>query len=163
MRTGGVLDAYLCVPQAFRTHVKRSERLRRGRFEELVYDCDAVRLLKSIFTLLLLAVWLPATAHCRLEALGVIAVDQCCETNSDGKGHSDSACKDVEDGSYKTECAAILPAPSDTVVILSDLCVVSCPTASEGVDVTQTEFQTHHLPQFVIRTAQPIRGPSLVS
>ena len=120
-------------------------------------------LLKSIFTLLLLAVWLPATAHCRLEAIGVIAVDPCCETNSEGKGHADSACKSIEDSGYKTECVATLPAPCDSVIIVIDLCALLCPAASDGIDATQTESQTLYLPQFVIRTAQPIRGPSVVS
>jgi hypothetical protein len=122
-----------------------------------------VRLLKSIFTLLLLAVWLPATAHCRLEAIGVIAVDQCCETTSEGNGHSDSACRDVEDSSYKTECPATLPAPPNCQIIVIDLCTLPCPVSFNSIDPTQTEFQTHHLPQFVIATAQPIRGPSFVS
>ena len=128
-----------------------------------MYGFAEVRLSKSIFTLLLLALWLAATAHCRLEALGVIPIDQCCETSSDGKNHSDSACKDVEDSSYKTECALIAPVPSDSFVILIDLCVLPCPAVSDGVDATETAFEAHHLPQFVIATAQPIRGPSLVS
>lgn len=122
-----------------------------------------VRFWKTILTLLVLAMWLPATAHCRLEALGVISIDECCETSADGKSHSDSACKDVEDSSYKTECAALLPSPPDSFVIVIDLCVLACAVESDGVDATETEFQTHHLPQFVIITAQPIRGPSLVS
>ena len=132
---------------------------------EANFDCIVrrVRFWKTILTLIVLATWLPATAHCRLEAIGMIPLDECCETTAGGEHHSDSACKNVEEISYKVECAAALPARPDTVSALIELCAIRCPTESVGIDLTQTDFLTLHLPQFFINTALPVRAPSLAS
>jgi hypothetical protein len=112
--------------------------------------------------MLLLAVWLPATVHCELESIGAIPMDECCETAAGGSGgHSDNACKTVEDSSYKLECFAALPDPPETPAVSIVLRVVSCAPGSGAVAAKQSPFETHHLPQFVIRTALPIRGPSV--
>jgi hypothetical protein len=122
-----------------------------------------VKLLKSIFTLLLLAAWLPATAHCGLEGVGLVALDECCEAAPNGNSHSDDACKIVEDSGFKTECAATVPAPPEVLFVLLDLSILPCSVLTESLELIHSEFSAHHLPQFVIHTALPIRGPSFAS
>lgn len=54
----------------------------------------------QFMAVLLLALWLPATQHCALEAVGALATtcaDHCTTGESTGK----DACGSLEDGSYK--------------------------------------------------------------
>ncbi|MCX6952180.1 MAG: hypothetical protein NTV51_08440 [Verrucomicrobia bacterium] len=69
-----------------------------------------MRRLQSLFCLLLLAIWLPTTEHCALEAAGLLG-----ETLPDGcaaaPGGNDS-CDTVENGAYKPAGTALeIPAP----------------------------------------------------
>lgn len=121
----------------------------------------AVRLGKTI-VLLLLAIWLPTTAHCGLEAFGVFPMEQCCKDEAQGNHRCDSGCSVVEDGGLKAELSYVLPAPPDVQQILFDLCELSPASIEIGED-TDPPFETQHLPQFVIQTALPIRGPSFAS
>jgi len=87
-------------------------------------------------------------------------MDECCQTEATDH-RCDRGCNDIEDGGIKTECQMVVPAPPETNVILTNLSAFPIP------DLLLEEpdprgFKTH-LPQFVIRTALPIRGPSLVS
>lgn len=123
----------------------------------------AVKVWKSILTLCLLAVWLPATAHCGLEAVGLVPLDECCESAPNGDHKSDNACKVLEDSGYKAECAAKLPSPPEIFVILATITVLPSTVVMDGLEIVQGTFETHFLPQFVIQTALPIRGPSSAS
>jgi hypothetical protein len=114
-------------------------------------------------TLLLLVCWLPATAHCGLESIGLVPMDECCEKNSSGDQHADAGCKVVEDSGLKTECSDVLPCPPELLVLLPALLELRTAAAVEPSALARSEFVTHHLPQFVIQTALPIRGPSVAS
>ena len=116
---------------------------------------------KLILTLALLGLWVPATVHCELEAAGIVPMDECCQTETTDH-RCDRGCNDIEDGGIKTECQMIVPAPPDTSIILADLSALPVPDLILE-DPDPRAFKTHHLPQFVIRTALPIRGPSFVS
>jgi hypothetical protein len=118
--------------------------------------------LKNILGLLLLAAWLPTTAHCGLEQFGVLPSDTCCEEDKSASHRCAGGCSIVEDGAFKTECSTSLPAPPVGIAIIIDLAQVSV-SASERLDVFQPPFEASCLPQFVIRTALPIRGPSVAS
>jgi hypothetical protein len=120
----------------------------------------AVRLGKTI-VLLLLAIWLPTTAHCGLEAFGVFPMEQCCKDEAQGNHKCDSGCSVVEDGGLKAETSYVLPAPPDVLQILLDLSELPPASVETGEDTPP--FETQHLPQFVIQTALPIRGPSFAS
>ena len=126
-----------------------------------IYALGVVKVGKTI-ALLLLAIWLPTTAHCGLEAFGVFPVEECCKAEAQGTHKCDSGCSVVEDGGLKAEYTYVLPAPPDVLQILLDLSEL--PTRS--IDVREDgdpPFETQHLPQFVIQTALPIRGPSFAS
>lgn len=47
---------------------------------------------RRIFAVLLLSLWLPAQAHCRLEAAGLFPAEGCCA--SEKRAHADDACTD---------------------------------------------------------------------
>lgn len=118
--------------------------------------------LGKAIVLLLFAIWLPTTAHCGLEAFGVFPMEECCKKEAQGSHKCDSGCSVVEDGGLKAQFSYVLPEPPDVLQILLDLSEL--PTASFDVrENISPPFQTQHLPQFVIQTALPIRGPSFAS
>lgn len=106
--------------------------------------------------------WLPATVHCELETAGILPMDECCET--DGSNHRcESGCNVVENGGPKTECVNPVPVPPQLFVILPDLSTIPLREPDQPLDVGSFDSSAYHLPQFVVRTALPIRGPSLAS
>lgn len=121
-----------------------------------------MRLWKIILTLVLLAVWLPTTAHCGLESFGALPVEECCTEESPGAHQCESGCGIVEDGGFKTECAHDLPVPPNTLAIIGDL-ARSATAISAPLDRPLPPFEAGYLPQFVIQTALPIRAPSIAS
>ena len=124
------------------------------------------RLGKAV-ALVLLALWVPVTAHCKLETLSGLDFLACLE-HEDSVPHQDSDCKDdvcasVESGNYRVE--------DNPPLILPPL-VISAPL---GIDwlaeeprpesaISATSFPPPELPrlwQFSYRTALPPRAPSL--
>lgn len=113
-------------------------------------------------SIVLLAVWLPATVHCELEAAEIVPMDECCETEGQGAHRCESGCNVIEDGGIKTECQNTLAIPPQICITLPDLSD-RMPDIMEQKRPHPESFKIHHLPQFVIRTALPIRGPSSAS
>ena len=111
--------------------------------------------------LLFLAAWLPVTAHCGLETFEFLPLDECCAEESAPDQRCENGCTVVEDGGLKTECANVLPVPPTAFVIVHDLARGTL----MSLDPPERFFplQSRYLPQFVIRTALPIRGPSFLS
>lgn len=110
--------------------------------------------------------WLPATAHCGLEAIGVFPGEDCCESESQskaGKHSCEDGCTTVEDGAFKTECAKTTAEPPVTDFVLPELSLFLPPLRAVSLHDETVQFRANHLPQFVIRTSLPIRGPSLAS
>jgi hypothetical protein len=122
-----------------------------------------VKVWKFILTLLLVAAWLPATVHCGLETIGIVTMDECCEKEAAGNHRCEGGCSTVESGGLmKTECSNALPTPPEIIVLspeLSSLLLSDSPQRESQ----EISFKAVHLPQFVIRTALPIRGPSVAS
>jgi hypothetical protein len=127
-----------------------------------------VKLLKLVFVLGVLGLWLGATNHCLLEQLSgfeflVCASQGEAESHQDGDCSTDS-CATVENATYKTERTGTkVPAP---VLILSALVPsLSLNTAREAVQVEQlTDVPELSVTwQFSFRTALPPRAPSLPS
>lgn len=121
------------------------------------------RLLK-IFALLLLGFWLPATAHCDLEAAGVLPESTSCATAvecaSDG-------CRQVEDGFAKRSAATLkITAPELWACACLRCLNLTAPTRLVAVaDFSPVNFER---PQdwatrwiFVRRAAWPARAPSV--
>jgi hypothetical protein len=119
-----------------------------------------------LFTLL--ALWLPATLHCKLEAAGVFA-EHCTDAGSSGDtGCTDDACPTIEDALYKDSAAKLMvAAPAECHV--GDVCAPLL--ALDRLAVEPALSPIRHVPplelrvawQFLTRAAPPARAPSLNS
>lgn len=117
---------------------------------------------------LLVALWLPVTLHCRLEAAGFFAPhDDCAEQQAahTGSDCKDDACPAIEDALYKESAQGLhvfAPQIADCMVLLE----LPAPCA-----LLSTLSPARHAPppelgvtwQFVARAAPPARAPSLNS
>lgn len=126
--------------------------------------------LRTLTVLALVALWLPATNHCRLEQIPGLNFLSCCE-HEESVPHQDNDCETdscaaVEEGLYKTEdcqvtvfvpvfaappllsMAADIPRPDTVTTALSCATTTLVPPASW---------------QFLSRAALPPRAPSIVS
>src|SRR3982751_2662991 len=80
-----------------------------GRF------ANVLRLVK-IISVLLVSLWLPATLHCRLEALGFAGFFSCPEQSSTAAHHADESdcdrdsCQSVESGQFTVAKSRVVPA-----------------------------------------------------
>jgi hypothetical protein len=124
--------------------------------------------------LLVLALWLPCTMHCTLEAAG-ITLSNCCES-SHGQEHSDGspatdpchdchACSAVEsDGMVKADSAVKVQPLLAVVCVLLRLEALTVPTTAE---VSRAwAISPPELPpswRFAERAALPPRAPSRLS
>lgn len=88
-------------------------------------------------------------------------MDECCESEAQGTHRCESGCNVVEVGGIKTECQNTLPVPPQCWVVLPDLSRLGF--EKREIEKRSRPFEHQDLPQFVIRTALPIRGPSLAS
>lgn len=129
--------------------------------------------LRRLFALALVALWLPATLHCALEAAGFDDLFHCvndlhapCDHAAPSETPVD-ACNLVEDASFKPATdTAVLPPPTLCACLL---CFVAPPLAidltppprglSDCIVAPPEVARTWH---FVARAAPPSRAPSLV-
>lgn len=127
----------------------------------------SVSRLRPLIALLLTALWLPATLHCRLEAASFYEADDCCadEQTAETSDCKDDACPTVEDTLYKESSQGLKVAGPDACVCFSCLALAS---AYEAVAVPALSPARHAPPpelgvtwQFVARAAPPARAPSL--
>lgn len=119
------------------------------------------RLLKAA-CLLLLAVWLPATLHCQLEAAGLHALaEECCDHGS--QGCADSVCPSVEENLIKDTSPVSAPAAPDGcnchLCGLSAVVRLTCATASLSVSETAPPPELAAGWQFSARAVAPARAP----
>lgn len=114
----------------------------------------------------LLALWLPATLHCRLEAAGFFephcAEEQAAATGTDCK---DDACPAVEQDLYKDSSAAVIVAaplechvPDCGALLLSPDRLAVEPTLSPVRHAPPSELTVRW--QFIARAAPPARAPN---
>lgn len=129
-----------------------------------------MKLWSKIAAFLLLAIWLPATQHCDLEAAGVGVLTH-------GEQHASAACADVctddachaiESVSYvKTATADLRVLPPLETLCSCLLCLLTPPALSErepmlcAVDAPELQA-LHRTWHFVRRTALPARAPNPV-
>jgi hypothetical protein len=57
---------------------------------------------KTVLSVLCLAMWLPATQHCKLEQLPGLGFLQCAGESADESDCASDSCQTVEHGAYKT-------------------------------------------------------------
>lgn len=128
-----------------------------------------VPLWKTAFSLAILAIWLPATLHCKLENLPGLSFLVCC-SHEDTQPHQEDDCDTdgcawVESALYKTPDNAPLVAP----LVLALSAFVAVPTHQETA-APESSFRLNlvppELPQswhFSRRAALPPRAPTFVS
>jgi len=127
---------------------------------------------RPFVALLLLALWLPATQHCDLEAAGLLAGHNECHTGQDcSGGHQDDPCAAdvcalVEDAAYKSTFAAItIAAPA----VLTCLCCLHDITPETILTPLVSPERTDAPPglastwRFHTRTALPARAPDFTA
>lgn len=128
--------------------------------------------LRRIIAIVLLALWLPTTQHCGLEAAELIAAEtphgaeaKCCEMGDSPCTHD--GCNVVESSLVKSSNDTLkVPTPS-LAGCACFLCLQLVPPglAAEPIfAITASESPEHWVPvwQFVRRAAPQVRAPSLV-
>lgn len=119
----------------------------------------------------MLALWLPASNHCRLEPLPGLAFLACCDHQEEATAHHDGdcdtdGCAAVESGFYKTTSGRIQP---PTPILLTATLLTVLPDETRVLPVSCLSHSTAAPPdnsggwQFAFRTALPPRAPSLIS
>lgn len=128
------------------------------------------RHLVQLISVLLLALWLPATLHCQLEAagLGDQHQDGCCTdpAQTGATDCRDDACANIEASLHKEAAPRLaLSAPEACDCLL---CLADFACACTGCTEPALSPARHAVPpelavtwQFVARAAPPARAPSL--
>jgi hypothetical protein len=123
-----------------------------------------VKLLQRITVFLVLALWLVATQHCKLEKITGLEFLRCASdtaTQSDCEGDS---CASVEGGDYKLSDNQRV-APVLLMVAAVALPIAEVPAATECCSKPPPS-PPPEIPkawQFITRTASPPRAPSFAS
>lgn len=117
-------------------------------------------------SLLLLALWLPVTLHCDLEAAGLTPPALSCQDGHAPAAHAADNCALVENGHYQAG-SALLKVPAPTLLACSLCCVavlapppVFIPSLSPECSDTPPELI--RVWQFDRRAALPSRAPTLL-
>lgn len=127
-----------------------------------------VRRRYQFIALLLLAVWLPVTQHCGLEAAGLLGGTVQCTDCLPGQPCPKDDCGTIESGQFKsTPDVVCVPAP-----MLSVLACLHCLYAANAAAVDLAVVTHRRLAEtprdwvpcwhFVRRTSPPSRAPSLL-
>lgn len=125
-----------------------------------------IRTLRAIFALLLAALWLPATAHCSLEAMAESVESLCADdcAHAPDSVHSDS-CSLAESGRFSSAVAHAC-APQPTLVALTCLACLHARLLAEAEPLSAPAWTLHDpdgwVPawSFVTRASLPARAPS---
>ena len=131
-----------------------------------------MRYLKTIWVVGLAAMWLPITAHCKLEMIPAFAALFACSAHGDkSTSHQDKDCQEdgcatLESGEYRTQ-------DHDRLIAAPDFMPVDVPESvgqlsalpdevSLGIFTTAPPEQ-QQIWNFSLRMALPARAPSLAS
>lgn len=125
-----------------------------------------MRRVRQFIALLLLAVWLPVTQHCGLEAAGLVST--CCDDDgcSSGQSCSKDDCVALESGLIRSTNGSVqVPAPVECACrdCLAFAAVALAP-AREVLPPDRVYQPDDWVPiwSFVRRTAPPSRAPALL-
>jgi hypothetical protein len=129
-----------------------------------------VKSLRTLLTLLLVALWPLATSHCGLEQLPGLEFLACADETSP-QSHQDTdcetdSCASVESGFYKTEEGhqAVPTPPLDASAFLTATLLEAAQTSTPtGIAFDSIPPELPKIWQFSFRTALPPRAPSSVS
>ena len=120
---------------------------------------------RRIIALVLLALWLPATMHCDLEAAGVKGILGCHDHEAPCNTHCTvDACHSIEGVSYQFDSSVTkAPQPSLSLLVLPIALVVPAfvETPREGeIERASAPPEVARTWHFVMRAAPPARAPS---
>ena len=129
-----------------------------------------VKWLKTMTVLTMLALWLPATNHCRLEQIPGLSFLVCCDHEA-AAPHQDNdcdtdGCAQFENGLYKVDDAravAVVPAFVGAVFLLPTVEQTPPPPPLLSDFSTVASPELPGTWQFSFRTALPPRAPSFAS
>jgi hypothetical protein len=126
----------------------------------------------KLMSLLLVALWLPATLHCQFESLGLRTFFSCPEiaAHSDHATQNDCAhdgCQTVESGQIAFSQSRIIPALLPASVCALVHCLLRVAPSAAAPEIFAVH-QNETLPiqrtwQFVRRAALPARAPDLLN
>ena len=114
-------------------HIRQSGALRRGCFTAqqgewldllmviTILRNHVMRRFSSFLVYLTLALWLPATQHCALEAAGLVSVT-CNDCSSADHCGGKDGCSTVESGGYKPAVDALKALAPDLIICASYFC-----------------------------------------
>ena len=140
-------------------------------FEHPLPTCSLaiVTLMKTVMTLMLVALWATASNHCRLEQFSVFDFLVCCD-HDEASPHQDKNCEtdgcSFETQLYKTESGRVpvtAPAPLFAIFLFSEGAELSAPSSVDHFLPDAAPMELPRIWQFSPRTALPPRAPSLLS
>ena len=125
-----------------------------------------VNWLRTVITLVMLALWPLAVMHCKLETIPGLEFLRCASDTPTGSDCQRDGCETVESAAYKTpDNQDIAPEPVFEIAMLSMLLErEDCPYEKHFCwpeTAAPPEFRKSW--QFSFRTALPPRAPSFVS
>lgn len=115
--------------------------------------------------LVVLALWLPTTVHCNLEALLSWQAETCCGDHAEKPSAPVDHCG-VEDGSYRMTTASVVVAAPDLLLCWCGQVVWAAPAVeatAPAPDFSESPPGLTRTWQFVERAALPARAPTRVS
>src|SRR5436309_2320377 len=128
--------------------------------------CIGVNRWKAILSVLCLAIWLPATQHCRLENIPGLTFLRCATDTPGASDCEGDACQSIEHGAYKapdngdfttiTAVAQFLPL-DDALLADSENRSATMALVSDPPRLQPESWQSYS------PRALPIRGPSCFS
>ena len=126
-----------------------------------------VNILGRIIALFMLALWLPATQHCNLEAAGLEWLDHADHVASTCNGTcAQDSCHSIEGFSFTKGATTLRVLPAPTAEFCSCL---ACLVRTTALALESTGFVTKDVPEiqalhrtwsFVRRTSLPARAPN---
>ena len=126
-----------------------------------------MKLWSKLLASVLLALWLPATLHCDLEAAGIDFLTHEDHASSPcGDACIDDACHSIEGSTFTKELATLKVLPPDAlgavVLLFSPPLKVEKPSPPRPREGSSVWLVLHRTWSFVLRTALPARAPESV-
>jgi hypothetical protein len=125
-----------------------------------------VKSLRTVITLLMLALWPLAVMHCKLEKIPGLEFLRCASDTPTSSGCQEDGCETVESATYKTpDNQNVAPEPVFEALVLSTLLEREDRPCENDFCwlVTAAPPDLSKIWQFSFRTALPPRAPSCVS
>jgi hypothetical protein len=121
-----------------------------------------VKSIRVIAACMLALVWAPLTSHCQLESIPGLEFLHCASEATDS-GCCDDSCTSVESGAYKVPDYQNPVPPIQWSIVLQFSALVPAEEGQPPAKPADAPLELLPTWQFSLRTALPVRAPSLVS